>query len=82
MYDPATGRFLTEDSWQCDNDNPMSYNAWLYVYGNPITFQDPTGFNPVEGTWIHQMIEDHYIIYYGTGRDIRKIFLFLAHRKT
>ncbi len=43
MYDPAAGRFTTKDSWQGDYSRPMSYNSWLYVYGNPVNFTDPTG---------------------------------------
>jgi len=27
-YLPADGRFLTEDSWQGDNKDPMSLNHW------------------------------------------------------
>ncbi|HUI87288.1 MAG TPA: amidase domain-containing protein [Anaerolineales bacterium] len=43
MYDPASGRFLTKDSWQGDDTTPMSYNAWLYVDANPINLTDPSG---------------------------------------
>jgi RHS repeat-associated protein len=46
-YDPATGRFMTKDSWVGDMNQPMSYNGWLYVYSNPVRFTDPTGKNPV-----------------------------------
>jgi hypothetical protein len=43
MYAPASGRFNTKDSWQGDYNRPMSYNAWLYVYANPINYIDPSG---------------------------------------
>jgi RHS repeat-associated protein len=45
-YSPAIARFLAEDSWQGDYTRPMSYNAWLYVYGNPINLEDPSGKAP------------------------------------
>ena len=47
LYDPLTGRFTTKDSWQGDYNRPMSYNAWLYVYANPINLTDPTGHSPL-----------------------------------
>jgi hypothetical protein len=37
------GRFTTRDVWEGDANAPMSYNAWLYVYGNPINAVDPSG---------------------------------------
>jgi RHS repeat-associated protein len=41
-----TGRFLTRDIWPGDYYEPISYNAWLYGFANPIKFTDPTGYNP------------------------------------
>ena len=43
-YSPATGRFLTQDSWQGNYTRPLSLNRWNYVEGNPINFVDPSGF--------------------------------------
>ena len=43
MYDPATGRFQTKDSWQGDYNRPLSLNRWNYGYGNPVKYIDPTG---------------------------------------
>jgi RHS repeat-associated protein len=45
-YSGETGRFLTKDSWQGDYNNPMSYNAWLYGFANPVVYIDPTGHTP------------------------------------
>ena len=45
-YSPQSGRFLSRDTWDGDANVPMSYNAWLYTYGNPINYTDPTGRCP------------------------------------
>ena len=45
-YSLGTGRFLAKDSWTGDYTRPMSYNAWIYVYANPIGFIDPSGECP------------------------------------
>jgi RHS repeat-associated protein len=53
-YSSKTGRFITRDSWLGDYHKPMSYNAWLYGYGNPINRKDPTGLcaeNGDEACW-------------------------------
>jgi RHS repeat-associated protein len=45
-YASSQGRFLTKDSWPGNYSQPISYNAWLYGYGNPIKHADPTGRFP------------------------------------
>jgi RHS repeat-associated protein len=42
-YDPSDGRFLSRDIWMGDENQPMSYNKWLFTYANPINYIDPTG---------------------------------------
>ncbi len=44
-YSPEMGRFLTRDSWQGVDSRPMSLNAWLYAYANPINMKDPSGYD-------------------------------------
>jgi RHS repeat-associated protein len=44
--DTATGRFITQDIWAGDPNRPMSYNAWLYGYANPVKWVDHTGLSP------------------------------------
>ena len=42
-YATGLGRFISHDSWGGDSKIPMSYNAWLYGYANPVNFMDPSG---------------------------------------
>lgn len=43
---PSLGRFLTRDTWGGNANNPLSFNKWLYVEGNPINLVDPSGMRP------------------------------------
>jgi RHS repeat-associated protein len=45
-YAPKTGRFINKDVWPGDAMRPVSYNAWLYGYGNPCNYLDPSGRIP------------------------------------
>jgi RHS repeat-associated protein len=47
MYSPATGGFLTKDSWQGNYTRPLSLNGWNYGYGNPVKNTDPSGHSPL-----------------------------------
>ncbi|MCL4561763.1 MAG: hypothetical protein M1281_14290, partial [Chloroflexi bacterium] len=47
-YSLGDGRFISKDTWQGDNNAPMSYNPWLYAYANSINYIDPTGLLPIE----------------------------------
>ena len=45
-YNPGDGRFITRDIWDGNNNQPMSYNAWLYGFDNPSRYTDPSGNTP------------------------------------
>jgi RHS repeat-associated protein len=42
-YAPDMGRFMSRDTWQGDDRQPMSYNRWNYTDGNPVNRLDPSG---------------------------------------
>uniref|UniRef100_UPI001FCB7F33 RHS repeat-associated core domain-containing protein n=1 Tax=Paenibacillus camerounensis TaxID=1243663 RepID=UPI001FCB7F33 len=42
-YDPSIGRFLNEDTYEGQIDNPLSQNLYTYVHNNPLIYNDPTG---------------------------------------
>nr|WP_254068606.1 RHS repeat-associated core domain-containing protein [Brevibacillus sp. 7WMA2] len=42
-YDPNYGRFITEDTYKGQVDNPLSLNRYTYVHNNPLSNVDPTG---------------------------------------
>ena len=43
MYDPKTARFLQEDTYLGDRNDPLSLNLYTYCANNPIIYYDPTG---------------------------------------
>ncbi|MGE0454265.1 MAG: RHS repeat domain-containing protein [Vicinamibacteria bacterium] len=42
-FDPQLGRFLTQDSYLGQIDEPPSLHRYLYVHANPTRFTDSTG---------------------------------------
>ncbi|QAV17807.1 hypothetical protein PC41400_09085 [Paenibacillus chitinolyticus] len=42
-YDPSMGRFINEDTYEGQLDNPLSLNLYTYVENNPLTHVDPSG---------------------------------------
>ncbi|WP_204343380.1 polymorphic toxin-type HINT domain-containing protein [Paenibacillus elgii] len=42
-YDPSVGRFINEDTYEGDINNPLSLNLYTYVYNNPLRYTDPSG---------------------------------------
>ncbi len=43
MYDPKTARFLQEDTYTGDPNDPLSLNLYTYCANNPLIYLDPTG---------------------------------------
>jgi hypothetical protein len=59
VQDAANGRFLSPDPFINDPDNTQNYNRYSYVYNNPATFTDPSGFDIV--VHVHFCISRPYI---------------------
>ncbi|WP_254223378.1 RHS repeat-associated core domain-containing protein, partial [Brevibacillus parabrevis] len=45
-YDPKMGRFVSEDTYKGQVDNPLTLNRYMYVHNNPLRFIDPSGQKP------------------------------------
>ncbi|HEX7046956.1 MAG TPA: RHS repeat-associated core domain-containing protein, partial [Gammaproteobacteria bacterium] len=52
IYDPELGRFLSPDPNIPDPGNTQAYNRYAYVYNNPLSFTDPSGFVP-HAPWLN-----------------------------
>jgi len=48
MYDPVTARFMQEDTYTGEYNDPLSLNLYTYCKNNPIRYSDPTGHNTME----------------------------------
>lgn len=44
VYDPMLGSFLSIDPYIQAPDNWLNYNRYLYCYGNPQIYTDPSGY--------------------------------------
>lgn len=53
-YDSKLGRFLTQDSFEGDQELPITQNLYIYSYNNPGHLIDPDGKNPVIIRWLIQ----------------------------
>jgi RHS repeat-associated protein len=49
-YDSDTGRFISPDPTIPNPTSTQHYNRYMFVTGNPISFQDASGYNEEEGT--------------------------------
>lgn len=44
VYDPELGRFMSADPFVQAPYNSQSYNRYSYVFNNPLSYTDPTGY--------------------------------------
>ncbi|MGG1878484.1 polymorphic toxin-type HINT domain-containing protein [Paenibacillus cisolokensis] len=42
-YDPGTARFIGEDPYEGELEDPLSQNLYTYVHNNPLIYVDPSG---------------------------------------
>lgn len=50
-YDPEDGRFLTEDTYRGENDQPDIQHLYVYCANNPVNYVDPSGHFAVALPW-------------------------------
>lgn len=50
MYDPEAARFLQEDSFRGDKNDPLSLNLYTYCHNEPVMYTDPTGHWAEDGS--------------------------------
>ncbi len=57
MYDPKVARFLQEDTYTGDPNDPLSLNLYTYCHNEPLMYVDPTGhiFEGI-GNWLNKKI--------------------------
>jgi RHS repeat-associated protein len=48
VYDPTLGRFLSPDPFVQDPSNTQSLNRYSYVFNNPLSYSDPSGYFSVK----------------------------------
>ena len=46
VYDPSLGRFLSADPFVPAPDTTKGFNRYSYVFNNPLSYTDPSGFTP------------------------------------
>ncbi|MFC3800977.1 RHS repeat domain-containing protein [Cohnella sp. GCM10012308] len=50
-YDPSVGRFINEDTYEGQINNPLSLNIYTYVENNPLIYTDPSGHDVHDATF-------------------------------
>jgi RHS repeat-associated protein len=61
-YSPELGRFISEDTYKGQIDNPQTLNLYTYVQNNPLKYSDPSGHMAVErlNTYLSEYIGGQY----------------------
>ncbi len=70
-YDPSTGRFVTQDSYQGSKDDPMSRNLYIYARDNPERMVDPNGHMFLSAVMIDGVFSRPFVVQpAGTSKTI------------
>ena len=47
FYDPATGRFISQDTYRGERDDAGTWHLYAYCANDPVNYVDPSGHNPI-----------------------------------
>ena len=68
-YDSEVGRFVTEDSYRGEINNPRTLNYYSYCWNNPILYIDSTGNIPYVHREYNRETRKYVYSYFSTPRD-------------
>ncbi|WMN60702.1 hypothetical protein NI389_05205 [Pseudoalteromonas xiamenensis] len=51
IYDPTLGRFMQADPFVQEPTSAQSFNRYTYVFNNPLSYTDPTGYLCTQSGW-------------------------------
>ena len=71
-YDPSVGRFINEDTYEGQIDNPLTLNLYTYVYNNPLLYTDPTGHCGINSLRNASDCVVDFIPFVGAGKSIQR----------
>lgn len=60
-YNPYVGRFITEDSYSGQANDPLSLNRYTYCVNNPVVFIDPSGFKHIISDYTYTYEERKFV---------------------
>ena len=73
MYDPKIARFLQEDTYLGDRNDPLSLNLYTYCHNEPVMYTDPTGhFKVSQGDYNNSDVKIVQNLLIQCGYDIGK----------
>ncbi|MDY7041453.1 MAG: RHS repeat-associated core domain-containing protein [Chloroflexota bacterium] len=58
-YNPVIGRWISADTVVPDFGSPRAWNRYLYVFGNPLKYIDPSGYDPLDDQWRAEFEKNH-----------------------
>jgi len=79
-YNPATGRFVTQDPWGGDIYDPASLHRYRYAKGNPANYIDPSGQGAISEYAFNLGLKygDKVAAVYELGQEIACVYFTLA----
>ncbi len=70
-YDPNTAVFVSRDAFDGMLADVQSLNGYVYCFGNPIAYIDPSGYvTTSEGIVVHQMLQAYFLAFYSTKPNV------------